>query len=180
MTNIKLKAANPQYSFITRGKVYPVEEIDEDGDYRIYDDDGDEYFVHPGEIGKNNEWEKVSGFDKYDICNGDVVIQRTGEKMIYFNGYAGKNAAVLVGIDSQWEPMDRYEYNLTHSIVKECDIMEVYRPTGNWVLYRKEGDLKEFNCIFKRDERKKMTVEDIERELGYKIAVVDKDGVERG
>ena len=173
MTNIKLKAVNPQYSFITRGKIYPVEKIDKDGDYMIHDDDGYDYSVSPDEIGKNNEWEKISGFDKYDLCNGDVVIQRTGKKMIYFNGYASKNAAVLVGIDSQWASMDKYEYNLTHSTVKACDIMEVYRPTGNWVLYRREGDLENFSCIFKRDDRKKMTVEEIEAQLGYKIEVVD-------
>ena len=173
MTNIKLKAVYSPFSFFTKGKIYPVEKINEDGNYVICDDDGDYSFVSPGEIGKNREWEKVSGFDKYDLCNGDVVIQRTGKKMIYFNGYAGKNAALLVGIDSQWEPMDKYENDLTHNLVKACDIMEVYRPTGNWVLYRKEGDLKNFSCIFKREDRKRMTVEEIEAQLGFKIEVVD-------
>lgn len=173
MTNIKLKAVNPEYSFITKGKIYPVNAIDSDGDYVIYDDDGDEYYVNPCDIGKNLEWEKVSGFDKYDLLNGDVIVMRNSYKYIFFKNYAGKSDA-LVNTDGGWMDLNKYEDNLLFAKDSAFDILEVHRPVYCSAFYPAHG-FYNYECVFKREDRKKMTVEDIEAALGYKIEVIDNE-----
>lgn len=174
MANIKLKAVRPQFSFLTKGKVYPVEQIDEDGDYVIYDNDGDVYYVCQCEIGKDNEWEKVSGFDKLDLLNGDVIVMRNGYKYIFFKNYAGKSDA-LVNTKGGWMDLDKYEDNLLFAKDYAFDILEVHRPVYCSAFYPAHG-FYNYECVFEREDRKKMTVEDIERELGYKVAIVDEEG----
>lgn len=175
MTNIKLKAVRPEYSFITMGKIYPVEKIDKDGDYVIYDEDGDAYYVKPCNIGKNQEWEKVSGLGKYDLLNGDIVVNRLGFKYIFFKNYAGYGDT-FVNVDGGWMPLSDYDDMLLKSDGDDgFDIMEVYRPSHRGVIYKNTTQLDYYYCVFKRDDRKKMTVEDIEAALGYKIEVIDNE-----
>lgn len=173
MTNIKLKAVNPDFSFLTKGKVYSVDKVDEDGDYVIYDDDGYEYYVRQCEIGKDNEWEKVSGFDKLDLLNGDVIVMRNGYKYIFFKNYAGKSDA-LVNTKGGWMNLDKYEVNLLFANDSAFDILEVHRPVYCSAFYPAH-EFYNYECVFKREDRKKMTVEDIEAALGYKIEVIDNE-----
>lgn len=174
MTNIKLKAVNPDFSFLTKGKVYPVEKVDGDGDYVIYDDEGDVYYVNPMDIGKDEEWEKVSGFDKLDLLNGDVVVTRNGNKYIFFKNYAGKGDA-LVNTREGWMDLESYEDDLRNTDLDSFDIMEVYRPQFRTAFYPARASFEDYECVFKREDRKKMTVEDIEAALGYKIEVIDNE-----
>lgn len=174
MTNIKLKAVNADFIFLTKGKVYPVEQIDENGDYVIYDDEGGVYYVSQCEIGKDNEWEKVSGFDKLDLLCGDVVVTRNGNKYIFFKNYAGKGDT-LVNIREGWMDLESYEDDLRNICLDSFDIMEVYRPQLRIAFYPARDSFEYYECVFKREDRKKMTVEDIEAALGYKIEVIDNE-----
>lgn len=175
MTNIKLKAVRPEFSFLTKGKVYFVEKIDSDGDYIIYDDDGDIYYVNPVDIGKDKEWEKVSSFDKLDLLNGDVIVARNGYKYIFFKNYAGKGDA-LVNTREGWMDLESYEDDLRNISLDSFDIMEVYRPQFRSAFYPARDSFEDYECVFKREERKKLTVEEIERLLGYKVVIVDEEG----
>lgn len=177
MTDIKLKAIHPDYCFITKDKVYSVEEIDEDGDYVIKDDDGDTYYVQPCEIGKDNEWEKISGFENNDLLNGDVVVMRNGYRYIFFKNYAGMSDA-LVNTEGGWMDPDNYEDDLLCSGDTSFDVMEVYRPQLRSTFYPAHDSLEDYKCVFKREDRKKMTVDEIESALGYKVAIVDAEGKE--
>lgn len=173
MTNIKLKAIDPEYSFITKNKIYLVEKIDEDGGFVIRDDEGDTYYVRQCEIGKNQEWEKVSGFDKYDLLNGDVVILRNKRKYLFLKNYGGKED-VFVCCTGGRELLSFYDEFLCNTNDEFWDIMEVYRcdDPANWYTF---DNLRCYVQVFKREDRKKMTVKDIEAALGYRIEVIDNE-----
>lgn len=140
----------------------------------IYDNEGDEYHVYPYEIGTSKDWEKVSGFDKYDLLCGDVVVTRNGNKYILFKNYAG-NGDALVNTREGWMDLESYEDDLRNTGLDLFDIMEVYRPQFHTAFYPARYSFEDYECVFKREDRKKMTVEEIEAALGYKVAIVDKE-----
>ena len=119
-------------------------------------------------------------FGKSDLVNGDILIMRNDERYIVMKNYGGADCDTWISMKGcGWcDPnsfsenliVDGWGANATHDIVK------VMRPTARYVNPYNYME-KEYDVVFDRSaERKKMTIEDIERELGYKIAVVDKEG----
>lgn len=174
MTDIKLKNCKCAYSFLTLGATYEVEYIDVDGDYVVYDEDGDEYFINPNEIGAGKDWEKLTGFDFYELRNGDIVVMRNGRRYVFMRNIAGKEDAFVRLGEVGKETAKNYNGALLHTHNHDWDVMEVHRcdfvaAWNNW------DTLKDYTCVFKREDRKRMTVEEIEAQLGYKIEVVDNE-----
>lgn len=177
MTDIKLRAKTgcnfPVY--ITAGKVYPVDHLDSDGDYVIKDNDGDNYCVCDCAVGPMAAWERIDDFVKCDLRNGDVVVMQNGFKYIYFKDYAGRANAFVNTIEG-WMDVDKYTDELTLTDNPEFDVVEVYRAIYNGAFYPATEDFHSYDRVFKREKRKRMTVEEIEQRLGYKIAIVDEEG----
>lgn len=174
MTDIKLKNCKCDYSFLTLGATYQVKYIDSDGDYVVYDEDGDEYFINPDDIGEGKDWEKLTGFDFYELRNGDIVIMRNGRRYVFMRNIACKEDAFvrLEGVGK--ESAKNYNGALLNTNNHDWDVMEVYRcdfvaSWSNW------DTLEDYICVFKREDRKRMTVEEIEEQLGYKIEVIDNE-----
>lgn len=175
MTDIKLKNCKCDYSFLTLGATYQVKYIDRDGNYVVDDADGYEYFINPNEIGEGKAWEKLTGFDFYELRNGDIAVMRNGRRYVFMRSIAGKEDSFVRLGEVGKETAANYNGALLHTNNHDGDVMEVYRcdfvaAWNNW------DTLKGYTCVFKREDRKRMTVEEIEELLGYKVAIVDKEG----
>lgn len=119
-----------------------------------------------------------------DIKNGMLVELRNGDRCLVLrnNGCDNAETCVLVSVKQRTAySMDTYNPNCTHTEDKEYDIVRVINPFCYPYLSDTDYEFsREDHVIFDRskvEERKRMTVEEIEQQLGYKIAVVDKDGV---
>lgn len=117
-------------------------------------------------------------FCKSDLANGDLLVMRNGERYVVMQEYATNKSDTWVGVNtSGWCDPGSFEENLIHNgWSNDYDVVKVMRPAFRYANPY-HYDEKDYDVVFDRnEERKKMTVEDIERELGYKIAVVDKEG----
>lgn len=121
-------------------------------------------------------------FGKSDLVNGDLLVMRNGEHYLVMQNYAVRKLDTWVGVNvSGWCDPESFKEDLTHNgWNNDYDVVKVMRPDFRYANPY-HYDEKDYEVVFDRNaERKKMTVEDIERELGYKVAIVDKDGVTRG
>lgn len=122
--------------------------------------------------------EEKDMFGKSDLSNGDLLVMRNGEHYVVMkNYYDGKDTWLCVNAYGWLDPYTSFGEEMRCSTMDCFDVMRVLRPNGRFANFARfcEDDYK---VVYERDEsRKKMTVEDIERELGYKVAIVDKDGV---
>lgn len=101
---------------------------------------------------------KEEGFRLLDI------VENTGEKVVF--NLSDGNYPIGNYLD-----LDDYKENLTNLSNKEFDIMYIYTLEYFGELFR--GNFKKhLTCIWKREETKEMTVEELEKELGYKIKIV--------
>lgn len=102
-------------------------------------------------------------FSKKDLKSGMVVELRDGSRFltVEINGRLD-----LIGKDT-WDSLSLYNENLTDAD-RDFDIVKVYetypRPFGRML---KGGIL-----IWERKEPKEMTIDDIEKELGYPVKIV--------
>ena len=103
---------------------------------------------------------------KEDIKSGMLVKLRKGCwcLVIEYNG-----RLLLVNRDECQSDMSEFNNDLTDNKFDEFDIIAVARTGQNNLIRLEEND---FNIIWERDEAKEMTIEEIEKELGYKIKIV--------
>lgn len=119
-------------------------------------------------------------FGKSDLVNGDILIMRNDERYIVMKNYGGADCDTWISMKGcGWCDPNSFSENLIvdgWGANATYDIVKVMRPTARYVNPYNYME-KEYDVVFDRNaERKKMTIENIERELGYKIAVVDKEG----
>ena len=99
--------------------------------------------------------------NKYTLRNGMVAKTRKGEYyLVCGDKLLGKTGYLL---------LTDYDNNLTHKTNKEYTIDTIFRQ-----IYRLEDleDIQDLSVLFKRIERKKMTLAEIEEELGYPIELI--------
>ena len=108
-------------------------------------------------------------FTKKDLRNGDFVVRSRTEI-----GVVIREINRIVYQDGQYSTLDDLDDDLTFA--SGAKVLKIYRPNldgfgGCFNMYEK-GEL-----VYDRgrDTIKEMTVEEIEKELGYKIKVVTKD-----
>lgn len=122
-------------------------------------------------------------FTLNDLKNGMLVELRNGDRCLVLCNNECRDASeqVLVSVNRKTAYSFRqYSIDCTHKCLASNDIMRVVCP----YCYPCLADIDyEFNCIgnvifdrSKLEERKRMTVEEIEQRLGYKIAIVDEEG----
>lgn len=113
---------------------------------------------------------------KSDLKTGMVVETRNGEKYLVMLNTDYKDMEL---INFKGGYLSLYSYNseliFTEQPFREFDIVKAYSVENSirWLLSNKE--CMEFKLIWEREERKEMTLEEIEKELGYKIKIVGED-----
>lgn len=109
-------------------------------------------------------------FTKQDLKTGMVVELRNGKCAMVLLGT--ENGDIISG--TTWFPIDGFGEKLTRGV--DYDVIKIYQPTSNRdFLYDGKIHIDEANLIWERKEEpqpKEMTVEEIEKELGYSIKVV--------
>lgn len=106
-----------------------------------------------------------------DIKSGYVAKFRDGKLMMAIR--AGDFEKIVCDDEGSWMPISRYSSSLKHPTLKEHDIMEIYGlvEEGHYDL---AGclDTDHRPLLWKRSEPVKMTVEEINRKLGYEVEIV--------
>jgi hypothetical protein len=103
-----------------------------------------------------------------DLKTGMVVEIRDGGKYMIINldgELFGIGMNCYVTLDGE----QLYKSNMTRSDDSDLDIMKVFKPALNG-FSRMLSD--ERNCIWNREEVRKMTVSEICKELGYEVEIV--------
>lgn len=104
---------------------------------------------------------------KSDLRSGMVVKTKEGMKYLLIEA---REELILVGKE-EWTTLRHYRDDLLHDIYNDLDIVEIY-ATNHGTF----NDMIEFGrLIWKRENKKKMTVSQIEKELGYEIEIVRED-----
>lgn len=102
-----------------------------------------------------------------DLKDGMVCERRDGELMMWFNGMLCGMKSYCSGIGEDLKNIIGYS---------DLDIIRVYRTNGltltDMLVKRR------LTLIWERKEPKEMTLEDIERELGYPVKIVSAEGQE--
>lgn len=104
---------------------------------------------------------------KSSLESGMVVKTKDGKKYLLV---AVRAELVLVGKE-EWTTLRNYREDLLHDIYEDLDIVEVYATNGG--PFNRMIELG--RLIWKRENKKKMTVSQIEKELGYEIEIVRED-----
>lgn len=101
-------------------------------------------------------FEGLVEFKKSDLRDGDVVTYRDGRRRIVTD-----NAMCLRGINDVGHlPTSDFTEDLRKENGNtECDIIRVERPT-------------QYEEVFKREDKRKMTIKEIEKELGCSIEII--------
>lgn len=100
---------------------------------------------------------------KQDIENGMILETRDGER---YMAIWSEGELYAVGTDL-WMPLDTHKNDLTYNM-ETLDIMNIYRPSfGDFT-----NMMKATKPIWERKMPKKMTLEEICKELGYEVELV--------
>ena len=119
---------------------------------------------------------KNKKFTKNDLKVGYVVKLRDGGlEMVTMSGICGSNNSMLISIGTSgvWTDISRnIDDNLCRKDnTRDYDIVEVY-GYSQYAYCALKVSTENRELLWKREEAKKMTVEEIEKELGYKIEIV--------
>ena len=106
-----------------------------------------------------------------DLQTGMVVETRDGTKYLIVNldgGLCGIGMNCYTTLDGAYP----HKSNMTWPNNSDLDIMKVFKPA-----LREFSDMlsDEHNCIWNREEVRKMTVSEICKELGYEVEIVRDD-----
>ena len=130
---------------------------------------------------------------KSDIRNGMHVITNDGTEYVIISGIEAcgqiedNNTANIIMVNMNkyggWMPFDDYDDDLyfhdpegEDEYDKDYDIKTVYAPRYyGWTIFPVNDDtsIGKFIKVWEREHVKKMTKAEIEKELGYKIDIVD-------
>ena len=102
-------------------------------------------------------FEKLNIVSKDDLKNGDIVTLRNGDRLVFVGGEGFIDLSD--DNDNYLSDICDLEDDFTHEHFKDNDIVKIERPV-------------EYTTVFKREEVKEMTVEEISKALGYEVKVV--------
>lgn len=72
--------------------------------------------------------------------------------------------------ETEWNPARVYREDMTNKDFSEFDIIKVYKGIKGSI--RQILNVEENRLIWERKEKKKMTISEIEKKLGYEIEIV--------
>ena len=102
---------------------------------------------------------------------GYLVELRSGHKAMVMPVDSDENPIILVGEKGLWNNLYCYNDDLNHifhgsdDIIKVWDFSKIYRDVFSF-------DTKYRELLWERKEKRKMTVAEIERILGYEVEIV--------
>lgn len=154
------------------GKIYTVTNINRAGleyyprkgvNYCSFDDRESNYIFYEDEL-------ELVSFTKADLKDGMVVEYRNGVRRMVLDDK-------LIGYDGHL-PMNSLRDDLCYdavSVVKsQYDVVKVYKSSAN--IFNSYFEDYYLTLIWERPKSaKKMTVEEIEKELGYKVEIISKE-----
>ena len=104
-------------------------------------------------------------FTKADLRSGDVVVMYNGDVQIV----CLETASFIC--QTNYDNLDYINQDLSNKLNNDHDIIEVYRPTNGYYCQFNPNAYKKAKLMYKRQDKKKMTILEIEKELGYPIEV---------
>jgi len=108
---------------------------------------------------------------KSDLKTGMVVQMRNGK---HFRVFLNTNDGDFISGSNEWNPLGAYREDFTStSSFNSLDIVKVY-DTGAYELAQDPLDLDRADVIWvesEPEETRKMTLEEIEEVLGYKVEI---------
>ena len=108
-------------------------------------------------------------FKKEDLKVGYLVKTRGGEVAHIVNT---DKKGMCLNYEDGYSKIENYNNNLTNKSFYNLDITEVY----GYTLYGHHAhkfEVEDRELLWKREEVKEMTIEDIQNALGHKIKVVE-------
>lgn len=109
-----------------------------------------------------------------DLRTGMKVTLRNGQECIvllnFSHGYDDATDILLNVENLYWDPLTSYTEDLKHQTFKNEDIVKIEQPNHAYAIFKSVG--YGFTTIWERKERKNMTIEEIEAELGYPIKII--------
>ena len=154
------------------GKILTIQNVNHMGldcyprkgiNYYAFDDGETDYIFYEDEL-------ELAPFTKSDLKDGMVVELRKGRKALFLNN-------TFMTECNTWLSLKDYNENLTYSSQNSTnspyDICKVFNSEA--VIIDDIFKNNKLNLIWERPKEeptKKMTVEEIEKELGYKVEIV--------
>lgn len=115
---------------------------------------------------------------KSDLRSGDLVKTEEGNiYMVLLNTKTEYNDKdILLNLETgNYIKLSLYDEYLTNTLYKDCSIKEICSKDYVGDNFRKNNLLKHidnFYSTWKREDKKEMTISEIEKELGYPIKIV--------
>lgn len=108
-------------------------------------------------------WSDYNKSPKDMLKDGMVVEIMSGTKYLCLQGCITREEGYIL--------MDSYDEDLNHDFYENYTIMKIFKPTGHSL--RSKFIDKHLELIWEREPAKEMTKAEIEKELGYKIKIID-------
>lgn len=114
-------------------------------------------------------------FTKSDLKTGMIIETRKGDKLLVLldcsYGYKKMSLSsdiIVDGHTEKWNRLGDYDDSLKSYTDSKLDIMKVYQVNHPYSVHT----FDDLILIWERQEPQEMTVEEIEKELGYQIKIV--------
>lgn len=120
-------------------------------------------------------FDDMEKFTLNDLKTGHVVKFRNGKYGLVLRDTGCKDGKdIIVYEDNNAKELERYNDDMTsrYSWLNEFSIMEVYAPYCYPDIHSLGSDCTYDNLVWKREEKRKMTVAEICEALGYDVEVV--------
>lgn len=123
------------------------------------------------------EYNKMKQFTLDDLRTGMLVVLRNGVKGVVIKDMVSSyttESLIVNGKDQVWETLHTYNKDLT-TIDRDdqyLDIMEVWQLPHPYCMQDLEYKREDRKLLWKREEVKELTVEEISKLLGYPVKVV--------
>lgn len=119
--------------------------------------------------------EQFLEFTPSDLKTGHIVTLRDGTKLVMYKDVAlstSSDRSFLVSDSDEWREFDgKYHEDLMHITCDQFDIMKVERPV--YIVDLGTTNTKYTEVVYEHIKPKEMTLAEIEKELGYKIKLVE-------
>ena len=116
-------------------------------------------------------------FTKADLKTGMIIVNRKGVEYVVIkgmeHGFDSTKDAFMNISKHTWDGLDFYTNDLlNNNDMPEMDIMEVYLAPHPYCIQDIDYERDKRKLLWKREEVKELTVDEISELLGYKIKVV--------
>lgn len=172
----RIKITNTELGYLSKGKVYEIRHEfsdhfvikDDDGDFHTIDKAGD-CFVEFEYVHEEEECTKPSGFSKKDLVAGKHIVKLADGSVGLVVDMEDELRVLFKDDDSM--TLDYQEEDLSYSEDSNLNIVEVYEISSCFISEIFKLDCHEL--VWQKNQKKKMTLKEIEEALGYSVEITD-------